>query len=348
MTIKQLYAYSKRADPSFLYLDWNEASESIYQPLLISNPEILCSSELNQYPQYKTSALDSAVYQFYNQDSRWFLHTQGIDSAIQLILCAFSRSHPRVYVRSLSYGHFRVFAHNLNFSISELTASLTLKPLLEANSIVYIDNPCNPTGEILSESQICTILETNRSSIVIIDEAYIEFAEERSLIKLVSRYTNLIVARTLSKAFGLAAIRSGFIFANPDLIDALLPFFNKKSIPSLTSRLTTLALNNPEVMRKYVQSVNQTKSDFLTLFNMDPSHHFTNFQIINFTDKEAALPIIASARLAFRDLEHSYGLKNSLRCTIPSLAFKNKFLNVLIRLQSLELIHSIGLQNELH
>lgn len=80
--------------------------------------------------------------------------------------------------------------------------------------------PNNPTGQLLSSQKIVDVLEqTQQSAIVVVDEAYIEFELDQSVVELIDRYPNLVVIRTLSKAFGLAAVRCGFIIAQQSVMD---------------------------------------------------------------------------------------------------------------------------------
>src|SRR5690606_10001398 len=125
--------------------------------------------------------------------------------------------------------------------------------------MAFICSPNNPTGNALKEEELCRLLETTEA-IVFLDEAYVEFAE-RSLAELVSRYENLVVGRTLSKAFGLAGMRLGYAlmpeWIAQEFCRAAPPFFG---ISSASVAAGAAALADLDFMNESVRKIRMERS----------------------------------------------------------------------------------------
>lgn len=120
--------------------------------------------------------------------------------------------------------------------------------------LIFICSPNNPTGNSLSIDTIQEILEIS-SSIVAIDEAYIDFSTQDSLVNLIDSYPNLIILQTLSKAWGLAALRIGLAFANPQLIQLLTAVKPPYNVNALSQLEAIKALSNYELKAIQVQAI---------------------------------------------------------------------------------------------
>jgi histidinol-phosphate aminotransferase len=124
--------------------------------------------------------------------------------------------------------------------------------------MAFLCTPNNPTGNVISEDEVCRILEST-DAILFLDEAYVEFAQ-KSLIRLVKRYDNLIVGRTLSKAFGLAGMRLGYALAPPWIAEqyrrAAPPFYG---ITCASAAAGSAALSDLPFMRRSVEKIVQER-----------------------------------------------------------------------------------------
>ena len=118
-----------------------------------------------------------------------------------------------------------------------------IKNHLNDVKVVFVCSPNNPTGNLLKQSDILDLLQiTAGKAIVVVDEAYIEFCPEASVINLLKNYPHLAIIRTLSKAFALAGLRCGFVLANPELIDILSKVIAPYPIPVPSADLAEQAL----------------------------------------------------------------------------------------------------------
>ena len=149
------------------------------------------------------------------------LFTNGSDEILNFAFMAFcDAEHPAAFA-DITYGFYRVFAqlNGVPFVEIPLRADYSLDPedYIGLNKTIFIANPNAPTGKILSPDQIERIIAGNRSNVVVVDEAYVDFGGE-SCIPLLRRYDNLLVTQTFSKSRSLAGSRLGFGVGNPDLI----------------------------------------------------------------------------------------------------------------------------------
>lgn len=184
---------------------------------------------LNDYPAPNGGLLrKSLATKFCLKENNFFI-ANGSESIIHDLPRVFGGSGSEVIVPALSFPMFAIcseLAGNI-VRIAEMTQQLGIdlgkvRELLSGNTkIVFICNPNNPTGSVLPRSEVLQFLDTvPQSTLVVVDEANIEFGGE-SVVDEVSRRNNLVVLRTFSKGFGLAAIRVGFAVAHPQIIQKL-------------------------------------------------------------------------------------------------------------------------------
>ena len=120
--------------------------------------------------------------------------------------------------------------------------------------LIIFSNPNNPTGHVISNEDILYILDSFKDSLVVVDEAYYEFYGQ-SMISYIEKYKNLVVTRTLSKAWGLAALRVGFLIANKDLIEELSKSKVPYNLNTISQVIATNILRHPERILENVEEL---------------------------------------------------------------------------------------------
>lgn len=158
-----------------------------------------------------------------------------------------------VIITPPTYGMYEVSAkiNNIKLKKVSLTAGfqLDLESLEEAidpfTKIIWLCSPNNPTGNTLNRDDVEMVLN-NFDGIVVIDEAYINFSRHRSFIPELADYPNLIILQTLSKAWGLAALRVGMAFASPEIISLMNKVKPPYNISEAAQELAAKALENIE------------------------------------------------------------------------------------------------------
>lgn len=214
--------------------------------------------------------------------------------------------------------------YDSNFSAETILAKLGSASL----NGLYLANPNNPIGYVFTKSELGKIIAAAKKKkvLVLLDEAYFEFCDITAL-DLVGKYNNLVITRTLSKAFGLAGVRFGYIVTNPELARKLEDFKGPPYIIShLALNIGTRALDpsGQKKMRKYVTASNKTRqdlADFLIENGYKVFSSQTNF--LSFYTKNSAkiTTALAGKNILVKDLndypDGQRSLKNHIRMSIP-------------------------------
>ena len=195
----------------------------------------LNSSSLNRYPECQPEELVERYADYAGVHKTQVIATRGSDEAIGLIVRTFCEPGVEgILIAPPTYGMYEVAANtndalvavaerNDDFSLDAQHLIDGVKKASFTVKAVFIDSPANPLGIVFPKDELIKLLKALPDTLIVLDEAYIEFAnKEDDLTYLVNEYENLIVTRTLSKAFALAGIRCGFAIANENLIKAML------------------------------------------------------------------------------------------------------------------------------
>lgn len=202
------------------------------------------------YPKPLADDLRQALSDYTGAAPEELLAGNGGDEMISYTLHTFLNEGDTVLVHAPTFDMYEVGASLLGAKVAKvqdlpgfrrdreglLAAIRTLRPKL-----TFLCNPNNPTGELLPASFIEECLRA-ADNLVFVDEAYMEFAQAESVLSLVGKYPNLIVLRTLSKAFGLAGLRCGYLAADRDLIAEIAKVKNPYNLNSLTQAFAAAVL----------------------------------------------------------------------------------------------------------
>jgi len=222
---------------------------------------------LNRYPDPYQRDLKKAISKVKGVEEEKIFLGNGSDEIIDLCFRIFCNPGiDKVLTFTPTYGMYQVSASvndieviriplNENFQIDMNRVS----PLFSDKNLklIFICSPNNPTGNAMNYPDVEKIL-SNFEGIVVIDEAYIDFSEKPSFIRLIERYPNLIIMQTFSKAFGLAAARIGMAFSNRSVIQ----YFNKLKPPYNISTINQKAvLSKLERIEEYKTQVIKIKKE---------------------------------------------------------------------------------------
>jgi histidinol-phosphate aminotransferase len=193
-----------------------DANENPYGPLVDS----ALSEGINRYPEPQPARLKAAMAALYGVSPDNLVITRGADDAIDILVRAFCR--PQIDAVSICQPTFSAYAHfahlqgarlieaslgaNFDFDADRLLAAVGEEQSLK---LAFICSPNNPTGNPVDPAEILRVAKALPETIIVLDEAYIEFSELESLASEAARRDNLVILRTLSKAYGLAGARIG-------------------------------------------------------------------------------------------------------------------------------------------
>eukprot|EP00542_Grammatophora_oceanica_P009239 CAMPEP_0194046186 /NCGR_PEP_ID=MMETSP0009_2-20130614/20031_1 /TAXON_ID=210454 /ORGANISM="Grammatophora oceanica, Strain CCMP 410" /LENGTH=380 /DNA_ID=CAMNT_0038691381 /DNA_START=68 /DNA_END=1210 /DNA_ORIENTATION=- len=186
----------------------------------------------------------------------------GSDEAIDLLIRIFcSPGRDNILCTPPTYGMYKVCAKVNDVQI--LNCPLTpefdvripeiLETVNDQTKLLFLCSPGNPTAKAIPLDDVVAIAESSSyQGIVVVDEAYVDFSDKGSAVELITRYPNIVVLQTLSKAFGLAGIRCGFALGSPDVIQLLNNVKAPYNVNSMTSEVAMNALKNIGTLDKNV------------------------------------------------------------------------------------------------
>jgi histidinol-phosphate aminotransferase len=303
---------------------------------------------LNRYPEPQPRALIERLASLYNVAPGRILVARGSDDAIDLLIRAFCCADcDAVLVCPPTFGMYTVAAQIQGAGVITVPLkagdgfALDEKAVLEHCTpqvkIVFVCSPNNPTGNLLDRESIVRIAEKLAArALVVVDEAYVEFAASESLARHTSRHSNLCVLRTLSKAHGLAGARCGTLIADPEIVrllrkvmppyalsqltvEAVMKLLHPAGLPTLQERIEMICAERERVSR--------TLAGLQEVVRVWPSA--ANFVLAEFKDATKALAKVRAARLLVRDGRIYPELPGTLRITIGASAQNTRLLQAL-------------------
>jgi histidinol-phosphate aminotransferase len=222
---------------------------------------------LNRYPDPYQRELKTAISKIKGIKEEKIFLGNGSDEIIDLCFRVFCNPDlDKALIFTPTYGMYEVSASVNDIEVVKIPLTGSFQIDLEKTKtyfsdknlkLVFICSPNNPTSNSMNYQDVESLI-INFNGIVVIDEAYIDFSEKPSFIKLVNKYSNLIVMQTFSKAFGLAAVRVGMAFSHPDIVQ----YFNKLKPPyNISSINQKAALCKLDQLEQYKNQVVRIKKE---------------------------------------------------------------------------------------
>ena len=252
-------------DMRYIKLNTNE---SPYGPgsAVLSTIKNYDTDKMRLYPSPDMLELKIAIAKRNNIEANQVFAANGSDEVLAMIFMAYTNPDKPVYFADITYGFYGVYSElfGTKTNIVPLSDDLSINSSDYNNlsGAIFIANPNAPTGLLLDKATIENIIINNPNAIVIIDEAYVDFADDASVISLINKFDNLIVVQTFSKSRGLAGARLGFAFANKEIIEGLerIKFsFNPYNINRVTEAIGIASLNDNLYFLETVQKIKTTR-----------------------------------------------------------------------------------------
>lgn len=253
----------------------------------------------------------------------------GSDEAIDLLFRAFCRPGiDNVLLCPPTYGMYEVSANINDVTVRKatLTADFQLDlPAMEAaidanTKLIFICSPNNPTANAIRREDIEMVLN-NFDGIVVVDEAYINFSRQKTLIQELTEYPNLVILQTLSKAWGLAALRVGMAFASEDIINVFNKVKPPYNINQASQELALDALNNIEQVNSWIRETVEERGKLEQALNTLPIVEKVypsdaNFLLVKTTDAKGIYQHLVDKGIIVRDRSRVELCAGCLRITI--------------------------------
>lgn len=311
-----------------ILLNANESPYNITEEILQEIKDALPSIAFQRYPNDDATQLRKAYAAYLGVDPDQVLAGNGSDEMIGLLIGLAISKGDKVYTLDPDFSMYDYYAGMHDGEMVtyhyELNDPFNVEDFIEYGrahgvKLILFSNPNNPTGRIIAQKDLLKIVEAFPRNLVIIDEAYGEFAEA-SMLEFLESYQNLVVLRTMSKAFGAASLRCGFLVASTSTLAKIRPYKVPYNVNSLTQCVATILLQHAEEMKERIRELITSRDDFyatvcekqykdITLY---PSQ--ANYLYGTSSKKLKFLSALAKHEIAIRDYKGS----DNFRITIGS------------------------------
>ena len=298
--------------------------------------------ELNRYPDPAQNVLREKLADYLNVSPTKLFFGVGSDEIIDLLIRIFC--DPRkdsILIPIPTYGMYQVACGindvkvitvplNKNF---QLDVKSTISAVQKNTKIIFLCSPNNPTGNLLSKKSVLEIAN-KFNGIVVIDEAYIDFSEKDSFIKNISKYKNIVITRTFSKAWGLAGIRSGYSIADEFITNLLFKIKAPYNMNKLTANAVLEALSKVKRRDQFVTKLNAEREKLILELRcikevkkiLKTDANFITFRI---TNAKEVFTKLAAKGVIIRDRSSQLNLENCLRISIGTSQENKRFIKKL-------------------
>ncbi|HEX5755521.1 MAG TPA: histidinol-phosphate transaminase [Arenimonas sp.] len=303
-----------------------------------------------RYPSPQPASLRAALATLYGVSPAQVLLGRGSDEAIDLLLRAFCRAgRDAVVIAPPVFGMYAVCARLQGAALIEVPLRdrdagfvIDIEAMADAAvaggaRLLFLCSPANPTGATVPQAAIEAVLQRLAGQcLVVVDEAYIEYAEQPSAASLIDRYENLVVLRTLSKAHALAAARVGCLLASAELVSVLRDCQAPYPLPTPCVQLALAALSDDAlaqtrervvIVRRERERVRVALADLPGVSRVYRSEG--NYLLVRFADADDALQRLLVAGVVVRDMRMQPQLGDALRISIGTPADNDALLSAL-------------------
>ena len=289
---------------------------------------------LNRYPDPQPAGLKSRLAELYDTRPENLLVTRGSDEGIDLLVRVFCRAGiDRVLICPPCFGMYALSAQVQGAGVAQAPLVATgdgfdlpadLVDKADGCRIAFLCSPNNPTGNTISVETVAALATAQQGTgLVVVDEAYVEFAPETSMIRLLAEHPNLVLLRTLSKAHALAGCRLGAVIADPVVIDLLRRIIAPYPLPTPTVSIALQVLNEDSLATERRQlamlagerdRVTGVLADSPGIVKVWPGA--ANFVLVRAADGPRLVRDAAAAGIRLRDQSAQPGLADCVRITI--------------------------------
>lgn len=305
----------------FIYLDANE------------NP---FDTGYNRYPDPHQRELKKRISRLKGVGTENIFLGNGSDEAIDLIIRLFCDSGENIVIPYPTYGMYKVSAaiNNVEVKTVLMNEDFQIGEIRETGKVLFLCSPNNPSGNLVD----CRALVESFEGIVVVDEAYIDFAPGNSILPELDRHPNLIVLQTFSKAWGLAGLRLGMAFAHREIISLLDKIKPPYNINSATQQLALDALGSDDRVKLFVDQILQERrriaqelGKLTAVKRVFPSD--SNFLLVRIDRAAHVYRRLIEDHIVVRDRSQVKRCEDCLRITIGTKEENDQLMNALRSIQ---------------
>lgn len=297
--------------------------------------------DYNRYPDPNQTELKQRLAQIKKVDGNKIFLGNGSDEVIDLAFRIFCEpNQDKALTFTPTYGMYEVSSNINSVELIKLQLNTefqidrkTIEPYFsdENLKLIFICSPNNPTGNLIKTEDIIFILKQFKG-IVIIDEAYIDFAEQESFIKELENYPNLIISQTLSKAWGLAGLRLGIAVMNEEILSYYKKVKSPYNISSVNQKVALKVLSDEEEFQNNLNEILRERSTLIKelqslklVREIYPSD--ANFLLVEVDNANEVYSKLILKQIIIRNRDSV--IKNCIRITVGSEEENQKLMNEL-------------------
>lgn len=266
--LQNLVPYQPIAGEYSVRLDANESFISLPEEIRQEIGQAITQTAFNRYPDPYAVELCQRFGQFFQVKPDLVVAANGSDELLFLLTTCFAKAGDRLLVTEPDFSMYRIYGQMAGLEVEVYAKDNDL--LLDAEQfiayaqakqvdMVIFSNPCNPTSQLTPRADVLKIVET-LDCLVVVDEAYMDFSQG-SVLDMVEQYDNLMVLKTFSKAFGMAAVRLGFAIANPVLTKALKAAKSPYNVNTMSQIAGSVLLGHPDYLRQCIADIKESRDD---------------------------------------------------------------------------------------
>lgn len=334
---KNIETYQAHTQTGIL-LNANECSNNLDETILNEIKGVISNVSFNRYPDNEQTELLEAYAKVIEVKKENLLAGNGSDQMLGLLIGTFLGKGKSLYTFDPDFSMYDYYASTYEGNIEKFVlnddGTLDIDTFIQNGldkkvSLLMFSNPNNPTGNCLSLTEIKKILEGFKDIPVVVDEAYIEFADEDSSISLINEYSNLYVTRTLSKTYSLAGLRVGFMVSNESNMKLMKDRAVVYALNSLSMKVACVVLKHADEFLKQASLTRQRRNQMYEVIKDFKKTYFwksqANFLHGRSDNKEALLKLFEEKGIVIRN----YSGKDTFRITIGTEEENEAVLNVL-------------------
>jgi histidinol-phosphate aminotransferase len=317
----------KNNNESLIFLDKNESPYNLPSKMREEISLKILNTKFNKYPDFNSENVVSKIAKFESLEPENINIGNGSDELLDLIIL---NTKGNVIINTPTFGMYEFFAKKNGKQLKKIPLNenfqfqISKEDIDSKDDLVIICSPNNPTGTLISEDRLTKILDTGVK--VLLDEAYYHFSNQ-DYKYLIKKYDNLIITRTFSKAFGLAAIRAGYSISSEKYSSEIRELISPFSFNKLSEIVIEKILENYEEVEKRIEEIKKNRDIVYANFKKYSIESKTNFVLLKFEDADFIYNQLLSEGIVTRKYEGE--LKQFIRVTAGNEYETNTFIKTL-------------------
>lgn len=307
------------------------------------------NTQMHRYPTSQPTTVINYYAKYAGVQPNQILVSRGADESIELLMKVFCNpGKDYIIFCPPTYGMYKTSAEILGINYKAIPKNkywqldlLTIQSQLHNVKLIYICHPNNPTGNVIHLNNLKKLLKIiHNKALLISDEAYIDFYPDASLARWLPKYPNLIILRTLSKAFSLAGLRCGFTLANANIIKLLNKVIAPYPLPLPVIDIAEQALSFKGIRytKNRINIIKNNRDILATGLKKCPCvqkifNSHTNYILVQFHPKYQVFNTLLHQGIVLRDQSHQPGLIHCVRITVGTYNECQHLISILKKLK---------------